>query len=172
LIEIVRREEMEKLLRDVYTSEKKKKCLAVIGKVCVYTNVVFFALVLMILALGDEWWDAAIAAGAAALGYIAVTVARKLFNYPRPYEIYDFYTVKPREKKGESFPSRHCYSAFVITTLSFLVSPLVFCGLLVLALLIATSRVLLGIHFVRDVLCGAAIGVIFGVIGILTSILV
>lgn len=157
---------MEKLLRDVYASEKKKKCLAVIGKVCVYTNVLFFALVLMILALGNEWWDAAIAAASAALGYLAVTVARKLFNYPRPYEFYDFYTVKPREKRGESFPSRHCYSAFVITTLSLLVSPFVSLGLLVLACLIAVTRVLLGIHFVHDVLCGGAVGVVFGALGI------
>ena len=163
---------MEKFLRTVYASEKKKKCLSVIGKVCVYTNVVFFALVLMLLAFGDEWWDSAIVAASAALGYIAVTVARKLFNLPRPYEVYDFYTVKPREKRGESFPSRHCYSAFVITTLSFIVSPLVALGLLVLASLIAVTRVLLGIHFVRDVLCGAAVGITFGVAGVTLASLI
>ena len=160
---------MERLLRGVYASEKKKKILATVGKVCVYTNVVFFALILTILALGSEWWDAAIAAASAALGYLAVTVARKLFNYPRPYEVYDFYTVKPREKRGESFPSRHCYSAFVITTLAWLVSPLVSLGLLVLAALIAVTRVLLGIHFVRDVLCGAAVGLVFGAAGVIIA---
>lgn len=160
---------MEKLLRTVYASEKKKKCLAVIGKVCVYTNVVFFALILAILGLGEDWLDAVIAAGAAALGYIAVTVARKLINLPRPYEVYDFYTVKPREKRGESFPSRHCYSAFVISTLSWLVSPMVFAALLILAILIATTRVLLGIHFVRDVVCGGIAGVVFGVIGVILA---
>ena len=163
---------MEKLLRDVYASEQKKKILATVGKVCVYTNVLFFALVLTILALGKEWWDAAIAAASAALGYLTVTVARKLFNYPRPYEVYDFYTVKPREKRGESFPSGHCYSAFVITTLSLLVSPLVSLGLLVLACLIAVTRVLLGIHFLRDVLCGAAVGLAFGVAGVVIASLI
>ena len=160
---------MERLLRSVYASEKKKKILATVGKVCVYTNVVFFALILAILALDTEWWDALIAATAAALGYIVVTIARKLFNRPRPYEVYDFYTVKPREKQGESFPSRHCYSAFVITTLAWLVSPLVSLGLLVLAALIAVTRVLLGIHFVRDVLCGAAVGLAFGAAGVIIA---
>ena len=160
---------MEKLLRNVYASEKKKKCLAVIGKTCVYTNILFFALDLAILGLGEDWLDAVIAAVAAALGYIAVTVARKLINLPRPYEVYDFYTVKPREKKGESFPSRHCYSAFVISTLSWLVSPVAFAGLLILAILIATTRVLLGIHFVRDVVCGGLAGVVFGVIGVILA---
>ena len=163
---------MEKLLRAVYASEKKKKCLSVTGKICVYTNIVFFALVLALLVLGPNPRSSLIAAASAALGYAVVTVSRKLFNYPRPYEVYDFYIVKPREKQGESFPSRHCYSAFVITTLSWLVSPVVSAALLLLAVLIAVTRVLLGIHFVRDVLCGGAMGVIFGVLGVLLANLI
>ena len=98
-----------------------------------------------------------------------MTVARKLINLPRPYEVYDFYVVKPREKKGESFPSRHCYSAFVISALSWLVSPMVFAGLLILATLIATTRVLLGIHFVRDVACGGLAGIVFGALGVILA---
>ncbi len=160
---------MEKLLRSVYESEKKKKCLAIIGRVCVIVNIVFFALVLAILALGEDFKDAIIAALAAAVGYFAVTVLRKLLNRPRPYEVYDFYTVKPKEKSGHSFPSRHCYSAFVISTLSWLVSPAVFAALLIAAALIAFTRVLLGIHFVRDVVCGGAFGVVFGITGVLIA---
>ena len=163
---------MEKLLREVYASEKKKKCLSLIGKICVGLNVVFFALVLAILALGEEWYDAIITAEVAALGYLTVTLLRRLLNRPRPYEVYDFYTVKPKEKKGESFPSRHCYSAFVIATLSWLVSPLVTLGLLVLGGLIAVTRVLCGIHFVRDVLVGGAIGVAFGTLGVIIATLI
>ena len=163
---------MEKLLRAVYASDKKKKCLAAIGKTCVYTNVVLFACVLILLALGKNPWDSAVAAAAAALGYCVVTVSRKLINSPRPYEVYDFYTVKPRDKEGESFPSRHCYSAFVITTLSWLVSPVASAALLLLAVLIAVTRVLLGIHFVRDVMVGGAVGVVFGIIGLISAKLI
>jgi membrane-associated phospholipid phosphatase len=161
--------DMEKLLRSVYESEKKKKCLSIIGKTCVWLNVAFFALVLAILALGEDFKDALIAGGIAVLGYLFVTLMRGLLNRPRPYEVYDFYTVKPKEKSGHSFPSRHCYSALVISTLSWLVSPLVFAALLIAATLIALTRVLLGIHFVRDVVCGAAIGALFGVIGVITA---
>ena len=160
---------MEKLLRAVYASEKKKKCLSVIGKVCVCINVAFFALVIAILFIGSDWYDALIAGSAAALGYVTVTVLRKVINRPRPYEVYDFYAVKPKEKRGQSFPSRHCYSAFVISTLSWLVSPLVCAALVLAATAIAFTRVLLGIHFVRDVVCGAALGVVFGVLGIITA---
>ena len=157
---------MEKLLRAVYASEKKKKCLNVCGRLSVYINVVIFAAVLAVLALGSDPLDAAIAALSAAIGYLTVTLARKKFNRPRPYEVYDFYAVRPREKQGESFPSRHCYSAFVITSLSWLVCPFAVALLFILALLIATSRVLLGIHFVRDVVCGALIGILFGICGV------
>ena len=163
---------MEKLLRAIYASEKKKKCLSVVGKVCVGVNVAFFALVLAILLTGRDWYDSLIAASAAALGYVTVTVLRRVINRPRPYEVYDFYTVKPKEKSGQSFPSRHCYSAFVISTLSWLVSPLVFAALLLAAIIIALTRVLLGIHFVRDVVCGGALGAVFGVIGIITANLI
>ena len=163
---------MEKLLRAIYASEKKKKCLSVVGKVCVGVNVAFFALVLAILLTGRDWYDSLIAASAAALGYVIVTVLRRVINRPRPYEVYDFYTVKPKGKIGQSFPSRHCYSAFVISTLSWLVSPLVFAALLLAAIIIALTRVLLGIHFVRDVVCGGALGAVFGVIGINTANLI
>ena len=95
---------MEKLLRAVYASEKKKKCLSVTGKICVYTNIVFFALVLALLVLGPNPRSSLIAAASAALGYAVVTVSRKLFNYPRPYEVYDFYIVKPRGKAGGVLP--------------------------------------------------------------------
>lgn len=163
---------MEKLLRKIYGSEKKKKCLSVIGKACVFINVAFFATALLILALGEDWSDAAVAAAAAALGYGAVTVARKLVKSRRPYEVYDFYTVKPREKQGESFPSRHCYSAFVIATLTWLVSPLASAALLLVGCLLALTRVLLGIHFVRDVVCGGLAGIAMGAAGVVISRLI
>ncbi len=166
---IVYEVEMEKLLRAVYASEKKKKCLSVIGKVCVGVNIAFFALMLAILLFGSDWYDSLITGACAVLGYVTVTTLRKVMNRPRPYEVYDFYTVKPKEKSGHSFPSRHCYSAFVISTLSWLVSPAVFAALLLVATLIAVTRVLLGIHFVRDVVCGGALGTVFGVLGIIAA---
>jgi len=44
-------------------------------------------------------------------------------------------------------------------------------GLLLFGIVLAVSRVLLGIHFIRDVVCGAAVGVISGLVGIFFLIL-
>ena len=94
-----------------------------------------------------------------------------MIDAPRPYELYDFYENKPKEREGRSFPSRHAYSAFVIATIAFAYSIPLGIGLVLLGIALAVSRVLLGIHFIRDVVCGAIVGVISGLIGIFFLIL-
>jgi membrane-associated phospholipid phosphatase len=99
--------------------------------------------------------------------FLTVTVFRHLFNAPRPYELYEFYENKPRKKYGKSFPSRHVFSAFIIATIAFNYSLPLGIALSIMSFFLAVSRVLLGIHFVRDVCAGALIGAISGVIEIL-----
>ena len=99
--------------------------------------------------------------------FILVTVLRRLINAPRPYEVYDFYTTPPKDKKGRSFPSRHVYSASVIATLTCFLYPVLGTVLCVLALTLAVLRVLLGIHFLRDVITGALVGVFAALLGVL-----
>ena len=121
-----------------------------------------FAVMLRRLLAGDYYAPiyAAITLG---VPFIAVSVLRKLLSFPRPYELYDF---GARIKHGGgSFPSRHAYSAFAIGSyLCFLEPPL---GITVLALgaLISAIRVLMGLHFLRDVIAGAAIGILSSLIG-------
>ena len=97
--------------------------------------------------------------------FLLVTLLRKKLNAPRPYEIYDFYPTPPKNKKGLSFPSRHAFSAFAIGTYLAFVSPLLGGILLATSTLMCVARVLLGIHFIRDVLCGALIGTVATLIG-------
>ncbi len=99
--------------------------------------------------------------------FAAVSIFRRLVNAPRPYELYAFFENKPKNKSGRSFPSRHVFSVFVIG------SALCFSNLLVGILLLAAGavlalvRVLLGYHFIRDVVAGALIGVLSGTAGML-----
>jgi len=101
---------------------------------------------------------------------VLVSIMRKLISAPRPYELHDFYEKKPKDKKGESFPSRHVFSAFAIGTLAFTVSHFLTLALILVGLALAVSRVLLGMHFIRDVAAGALAGAVCGVLGIIILI--
>lgn len=158
---------MQELLKSIYGNEKKKRALFVIGTLSVYITAASFLVCLFILAFRGDYFTALEIGGAALIGFVAVSIARKLINAPRPYEVYDFYIEKPKDRAGHSFPSRHCYSAFVIATLAFELTPILSAVLLVFALAVAVCRVLLGIHFVRDVVAGAVIGIITGTVALL-----
>ena len=101
------------------------------------------------------------------VSYVLVSIFRKKINAPRPYELYDFYDLPPKSKRGVSFPSRHVFLVFAISTLCFPLLPLPSIIVRLFAVMQAVSRVLLGIHFIRDVVCGALLGVLSSVIGLL-----
>lgn len=96
--------------------------------------------------------------------FLGVTIMRKLIDRPRPYEKFGFPPVIDNDKKGESFPSRHTASAFIIALSAFCVSPILSVILGILALIISVSRVLAGIHFISDVLFGASLSFFFGIL--------
>ncbi len=95
---------------------------------------------------------------------IEVTVLRKIIKKPRPYEKYNTEPVIKREGKGESFPSRHTASAFIIAMCCIPVSLCLTIVLSVVALMIALSRVLSGVHYISDVVAGAVISIVTGII--------
>lgn len=97
--------------------------------------------------------------------FLAVSLFRKACNSPRPYEALDIRPLLPRDKKGESFPSRHVFSVFVIAMAWGYVCPAVGWVLGVVGVLLAAARVVAGIHFPKDVIAGAVIGVLSGVVG-------
>ncbi len=97
--------------------------------------------------------------------FIVVTVVRALINAQRPYEKYDYTPVVHKATKGKSFPSRHTVSAFIIAMAFLYIQSSLGIIMLVVATAIAVTRVLAGVHFVRDVISGAAIGILIGILG-------
>ena len=103
----------------------------------------------------------------AALPFIIVSASRFFIDAKRPYEVYDFYEIAPKKKRGKSFPSRHVFSAFMISTLLFTVSPWFAILFYLISSALAVCRVLLGMHFIRDVIAGTVIGILSGVIALM-----
>ena len=97
-----------------------------------------------------------------ATGFIVLSVIRKRMDWPRPYELGTFPPLLNREGKGSSMPSRHVFSAAIISTVAWGVHPLLSVLGLSLALLLAGVRVLAGVHFVRDVVVGFLSAILWG----------
>ena len=97
-----------------------------------------------------------------ATGFIVLSVIRKRMNWPRPYVLGTFPPLLNREGKGSSMPSRHVFSAAIISTVAWGVHPLLSVLGLSLALLLAGVRVLAGVHFVRDVVVGFLSAILWG----------
>lgn len=99
------------------------------------------------------------------LSFVLVSLFRRALNAPRPYEALDIVPLIPKDTKGQSFPSRHVFSVFVIAaTFLYCAVPLGLC-MCAVGILIAAVRVLGGVHYPKDVLAGAAAGLLSGLIG-------
>ena len=97
-------------------------------------------------------------------GFILVSWIRSGFNMKRPYEKYDIIPLIEKKTEGNSFPSRHVFSAFVIGG-SLIPVSIPLCLIIIFSgALIAVCRVLSGVHFIVDVVFGAAFGSAFSMI--------
>ncbi len=129
----------------------------------------WYAMGLAILLFGDENRFRAVgSAGTAAILSILLFVWLKRFAArPRPCQIepHCWATLLPPDQF--SFPSGHTMTAFAVAIPLLLVYPTLTIGLLFCAFSIAVSRILLGMHFLSDVLAGAVIGTGLGYLGYL-----
>lgn len=96
--------------------------------------------------------------------FAIVSVFRKIFNAERPYEKYGITPTIAKDKKGQSFPSRHVASGFVISMAFLYVNGTLGIISFIIAVIIALTRVLSGVHFIRDVAIGALFSLIVGII--------
>ena len=96
--------------------------------------------------------------------FLLVTVLRKVINEQRPYEKYNTPSLFGKTTKGQSMPSRHTASAFIISLAILYVNFGLGIAALSVSFLITLSRVLAGVHFIRDVLAAMLLSVTIGVI--------
>ncbi len=129
----------------------------------------WYAMGLAILVLGGKTrFEAVGAAGLASmLSVLLFQWLKRLTGRRRPCEIepHCWATLLPPDQF--SFPSGHTMTAFAVAIPLLLFYPTLTIGLLFCAVSIAISRVLLGMHFLSDVVAGAAIGTALGYLGFL-----
>lgn len=100
-----------------------------------------------------------------AAGFLGVTLFRRVKNSPRPHQVWDIEPLLSRRKDGQSFPSRHTYSIFAIASTFGFLWPVTGALLLIAGIILAAVRVIGGVHFIKDVLAGAACGLLTGLAG-------
>ena len=99
-----------------------------------------------------------------ASGFVILSFLRKKINAPRPYEVWEIVPLLDRDSPGQSMPSRHVFSATIISMACLHASLSVGVILLVLSALLGLVRVLGGVHYPQDVLIGYACGLIWGIL--------
>ena len=99
-----------------------------------------------------------------ASGFVILSLFRKKINAPRPYEVWEIVPLLDRDSPGQSMPSRHVFSATIISMACLHASLSVGVILLVLSAFLGLVRVLGGVHYPKDVLVGYACGLVWGVI--------
>lgn len=100
-----------------------------------------------------------------AVSFIVVSALRAVYNEPRPYETLSIDPLIHKETKGRSMPSRHIFSIFMIAMAWLAFVPWMGVVLLLAGCVLGVCRVIGGVHYPRDVIVGAALGIISGIVG-------
>ena len=99
-----------------------------------------------------------------ASGFVILSFLRKKINAPRPYEAWEIIPLLDRDSPGQSIPSRHVFSATIISMASFHASLSLGVILLVFSAFLGLVRVLGGVHYPKDVVVGYICGLVWGMI--------
>ena len=99
-----------------------------------------------------------------ASGFVILSFFRKKINAPRPYEEWTIKPLLDRDSPGQSMPSRHVFSATIISMACLHASLSVGVILLVLSALLGLVRVLGGVHYSKDVVVGYICALVWGVL--------
>jgi membrane-associated phospholipid phosphatase len=132
-----------------------------------------FAVLLVVAAvvLGDQQFASDMVLGSLTL-WLLVTIIKALTDRARPFNLLRETRVIGWREAGLSFPSGHTTQTFFMMTLAvshFELPLIVAVGLYVIAALVGFTRVYLGVHYPRDVLAGAILGLIWGGLGLLVA---
>jgi undecaprenyl-diphosphatase len=124
----------------------------------------WYAMGVIILLFGGAHRFAALGASglSVAIGIFVFLNLKKVFNRRRPCSIEPHCWARLLPPDQFSFPSGHSITAFAVATPLGLHYPTLGLGLLFCAISIAISRIILGLHFLSDVVAGCTLGFLLG----------
>ncbi len=124
----------------------------------------WYAMAVVILLFGGASRFAAVGASvlSAGMGIVVFLWLKRLTGRRRPCAIEPHCWSKLLPPDQFSFPSGHTITAFAVTVSLSMYYPPLTAGLLFCCVSIAASRILLGMHFLSDVIAGAVIGIGLG----------
>lgn len=99
-----------------------------------------------------------------ASGFVILSFLRKRINAPRPYEVWEIVPLLDRDSPGQSMPSRHVFSATIISMACLHASLTMGMICLILSAFLGPVRVLGGVHYPKDVVVGYMCALVWGVI--------
>ena len=132
-----------------------------------------FCGIVVLASRSSDCYAALLAASlAAATGIVIFETLKRIVARKRPCEIEPHCWSELLPPDRFSFPSGHTITAFAVAVSLGLFYPPVFAALLFCALSVGLSRIVLGLHFLSDVVVGAGLGSLagYGAFTLLTSI--
>mgnify|MGYP003500557778 FL=1 len=121
---------------------------------------------MLALAWWVRGWDFSFSIVYVLLGTLVGTAIYKILKAktirPRPYQVHQVIRLGERPLDHFSFPSGHTLHAVLATTVIGYIEPLLLLLMLPFTVLVALSRMILGLHYPSDVMVGALIGAVVG----------
>ena len=96
--------------------------------------------------------------GAGSIGTLIYKFLKNKTTRPRPYQVHQVIVLGERPLDHFSFPSGHTLHAVMVTITLGYIQPMLLILMLPFSILVALSRMILGLHYPSDVIVGAMIG--------------
>ena len=158
------REQYERWSKPYRNSKSKQRILITADKLITALIFLAYPVFLLYVFLEQSPKDFICAVAIPAVSFCLVSIFRKWYSAPRPYEVWNMKPLLNKDTKGKSFPSRHVFSVFIIGMTYFHTIKILGTVVFFLGAALAFIRVIGGVHFPKDVLAGAWIGILFGLL--------
>ena len=159
------KEQYENWTRGIKSSANGVTILRYGTRVLTVFTMLSYGILLVYEACSRQWTELYHSILVPGVSFVVVSLFRSVIPAKRPYEELEIQPLLHKETEEKSFPSRHVFSIFMIAMT--MADHNIWLGLffMILGVVLAVFRVLGGVHYVRDVVAGAAIGILCGILG-------